>query len=106
MAFTKNEGRGRFRVPPGLEAESCPPEGGAEVLVASGSAQFGVSFQDSLAPAMIAENRLPVTAVAAVIQHNTSGIISRNSTKNAYDCPAGLFKSKDSLVICLAGQEA
>lgn len=30
MAFTKNEGRGRFRVPPGLEAESCPPEGGAE----------------------------------------------------------------------------
>jgi len=54
-----------------------PPEGGAEMLVASGRAQFGVSFQDSLAPAMISENRLPVTAVAAVIQHNTSGIVSR-----------------------------
>ena len=34
-----------------------------------------------------------------------SGIITRNSTKNAYDCPAGLFKSKDGLVICLAGQD-
>ena len=33
-----------------------------------------------------------------------SGVITRNSTKNAYDCPAGLFKSKDGLVICLAGQ--
>ena len=35
-----------------------------------------------------------------------SGIITRNSTKNAYDCPAGLFKSKDGLVICLAGQDS
>ena len=35
-----------------------------------------------------------------------SGIISRNSTKNAYDCPAGLFHSKDGLVICLAGQDS
>ncbi|MBR3847857.1 MAG: ABC transporter substrate-binding protein [Oscillospiraceae bacterium] len=54
-----------------------PPEGGAEALVASGKAQFGVSFQDSLAPAFIGENPLPITAVAAVVQHNTSGIISR-----------------------------
>lgn len=62
----------------GLDVEVVqPPEGGAELLVASGRAQFGVSFQDSLAPAMIQENRLPVTAVAAVIQHNTSGIVSR-----------------------------
>lgn len=52
-----------------------PPEDGAVPLVASGKAQFGVSFQDSLAPAFI-EN-MPVTAIAAVIQHNTSGIISR-----------------------------
>lgn len=35
-----------------------------------------------------------------------SGIITRNSTKNAYDCPAGLFKSKDGMVICLAGQDS
>ena len=28
-----------------------PPENGAEVLAASGKAQFAMSFQDSLAPA-------------------------------------------------------
>jgi ABC-type nitrate/sulfonate/bicarbonate transport system substrate-binding protein len=54
-----------------------PPEDGAVTLVASGKAQFGVSFQDSLAPAFVGDAALPVTAVAAVIQHNTSGIISR-----------------------------
>lgn len=54
-----------------------PPEDGAEVLVASGRAQFGVSFQDSLAPAFAGEDALPITAVAGIIQHNTSGIISR-----------------------------
>lgn len=43
-------------------------------LVASGRGQFGVDFQDSLAPALIAD--VPVTAVAALLQHNTSGIIS------------------------------
>lgn len=35
--------------------------------------------------------------------YDKSGIISRNSTKNAYDCPAGRFKCKDGYVICLAG---
>lgn len=35
-----------------------------------------------------------------------SGIITRNSTKNAYDCPAGQFKCKDGKVICLAGQDS
>lgn len=62
----------------GLEVSIVqPPENGAEVLVASGKAQFAMSFQDSLAPAFSGDTRLPVTAVAAVIQHNTSGIISR-----------------------------
>ena len=61
----------------GLEVEIVqPPEDGAVVLVASGKAQFGVSFQDSLAPAFLEGEALPVTAVASVIQHNTSGIIS------------------------------
>lgn len=62
----------------GLEVEIVqPPEDGAVVLVASGKAQFGVSFQDSLAPAFIEGEAIPVTAVASIIQHNTSGIISR-----------------------------
>lgn len=53
-----------------------PPEDGATALVGSGKAEFGVDFQDYLAPALIGESALPVTAVAAVVQHNTSGIIS------------------------------
>ena len=62
----------------GLDVEVVqPPEGGAEMLVGSGKAQFGVSFQDYLAPVLAGKDALPVTAVAAVIQHNTSGIVSR-----------------------------
>lgn len=62
----------------GLEVEIVqPPEDGAEVLVASGKAQFGISFQDSMMPALIGDDALPIEAVAAVLQHNTSGIISR-----------------------------
>ena len=53
-----------------------PPEDGAAVLVASGQAEFGIDFQDYMAPALIGENALPITAVAALIQHNTSGILS------------------------------
>ncbi len=53
-----------------------PPEDGAASLVASGRAQFGVDFQDYLAPAYSTDDPLPITAVAALIQHNTSGIIS------------------------------
>ena len=53
-----------------------PPEDGATSLVASGKAEFGIDFQDYLAPAYATDDPLPVTAVAALIQHNTSGIIS------------------------------
>lgn len=62
----------------GLEVEIAqPPEDSSVALVASGKADFSISFQDSLAPAFTGEDAMPVTAVAAVIQHNTSGIISR-----------------------------
>ncbi len=73
----------------GIEVEIVqPPEGGAEVLVASGEADFGVSFQDSMAAALIGEDALPITAVAAIIQHNTSGIISRAG--EGMDTPSGM----------------
>lgn len=65
-----------------------PPEDGAEVLVASGKAQFGISFQDSMAAALTGKKPLPITAVASVIQHNTSGIISRKG--EGMDTPQGL----------------
>ena len=77
----------------GLNVEVVqPPEDGAVSLVASGKAQFGVSFQDSLAPAFVGEAPMPVTAVAAVIQHNTSGIVSRAG--EGMDTPKGLEGKK------------
>ena len=73
----------------GLDVEIVqPPEDGAVVLVASGKAQFGISFQDSMAAALAGEDALPVTAVASVIQHNTSGIISRAG--EGMDVPKGM----------------
>ena len=69
-----------------------PPEDGAVTLVASGKAQFGVSFQDSLAPAFAGDSPMPVTAVAAIIQHNTSGIVSRAG--EGMDTPRGLEGKK------------
>lgn len=73
----------------GLEVEiKQPPEDGAEVLVASGKADFGVSFQDTMAAALVGDDALPITAVAAVIQHNTSGIISRAG--EGMDKPKGM----------------
>lgn len=73
----------------GLEVEIVqPPEDGADALVASGKAQFGVSFQDSMAPGVTGENALPTTAVAALVQHNTSGIISRKG--EGLDTPKGM----------------
>lgn len=65
-----------------------PPDDGAEVLVASNRAQFGVTFQDSMAPALMGDTALPISAVAAVLQHNTSGIVSRAG--EGMDRPAGL----------------
>lgn len=77
----------------GLNVEIVqPPEGGAETMVASGQAQFGVSFQDSLAPAFVGDTVMPITAVAAIIQHNTSGIISRYG--EGMDNPKGLEGKK------------
>ncbi len=53
-----------------------PPEDGADAMVATGQAQFGMTYQDFMANYLGSANPLPVTAVAAVVQHNTSGIIS------------------------------
>ena len=53
-----------------------PPEGGAEMMTASGQAHFGISAQDSLAANFASDEPLAITTVAAILQHNTSGIIS------------------------------
>ena len=56
-----------------------PPEGSTTELVGLGQAQFGISFQDSLATRLA--GGLPVTAVATIIEHNTSGIIAREDSQ-------------------------
>ena len=56
-----------------------PPDSGADALVASGKAQFGISFQDWMASYLGSDENLPVTAVAAIAQHNTSSILSLKS---------------------------
>ncbi|MDE6625829.1 MAG: ABC transporter substrate-binding protein [Lachnospiraceae bacterium] len=53
-----------------------PPSDGAVDMVASEGAQFGIGFQDTLAAAFGTDVPLPVTAVGAVLQHNTSGLVS------------------------------
>lgn len=54
-----------------------PPDDGADALVGSSGAQLGMSYQDYMAGYLGSDDPLPVTAIAAVVQHNTSGIISR-----------------------------
>lgn len=73
----------------GLEVEIMqPPEGSTTALIGAGGAEFGISFQDTLAPSFASDAPMPVTAVAAIIQHNTSGIVSLK--KNGIDSPGKL----------------
>jgi ABC-type nitrate/sulfonate/bicarbonate transport system substrate-binding protein len=54
-----------------------PPEDNALILLASGRAEFAISFQEWLGPAIAREiDSLPLTTVAAIISHNTSGIMT------------------------------
>ena len=62
----------------GLEVELAYLEGDTTTqLCATGGFQFAIDAQDTFAAALDLDEPLPVTAVAALLQHNTSGIISR-----------------------------
>ena len=56
-----------------------PADGTAEAMIGSGQAQLGVSYQDYVANALSSKNPVAIEAVAAIIQHNTSGIMSRKA---------------------------
>lgn len=59
----------------GLDVEIIMPgEVSAEQLVASGKADFGVSYQEGITQARV--QGVPIVSIAAVIQHNTSGFAS------------------------------
>lgn len=73
VAITKGYYRER-----NLEIEVVqPPEDGSDALVGTGKAQVGMGYQDVMANYLGSSDPLPVTAIAATIQHNTSGIMSR-----------------------------
>lgn len=60
----------------GLEVEIIQPEEGtATELCAAGKVQLAIDFQDYLAPSFI--QGLGITAVAAIVNHNTAGILAR-----------------------------
>ncbi len=54
-----------------------PGESDVHQVVATGSADFGVSYQEGTTFARV--EGVPIVSVAAVIQHNTSGFASRSS---------------------------
>lgn len=73
----------------GLEVEIVqPPEDGAVLMCSSGQAQFAGTAQDSLAAAFDSDTPMDVTTVATILQHNTSGIISRAG--EGLDTPKGM----------------
>lgn len=65
-----------------------PSQNGAAAMCAAGQAQFAIEFQDTLAAAFAMDEPLGITAVAALLQHNTSGILSRKG--EGMDRPSGL----------------
>lgn len=65
-----------------------PPENGAALMCSAGQAQFAIEAQDTMGASLALDEPLEITAVAAVIQHNTSGIISRKG--DGIDTPKGL----------------
>ncbi|MCG9480057.1 MAG: ABC transporter substrate-binding protein [Actinomycetia bacterium] len=61
----------------GLKVEIIQPsEGGSADLVAANQGEFGISYQEQVTYARTADDPLPVVAIAAIIQHNTSGFAS------------------------------
>jgi ABC-type nitrate/sulfonate/bicarbonate transport system substrate-binding protein len=61
----------------GLDVDIIQPtEGGSTDLIAAGKGEFGISYQEQITYARTADTPLPVVAIAAVIQHNTSGFAS------------------------------
>lgn len=50
-----------------------PAEGATATLIATGKGDFGISYQEDVTYALTAAEPLPIKAIAAIIQHNTSG---------------------------------
>jgi ABC-type nitrate/sulfonate/bicarbonate transport system substrate-binding protein len=53
-----------------------PAENAVTTLIATGRGDFGISYQEDVTYALTAAEPLPIKAIAAIIQHNTSGFAS------------------------------
>ncbi|MGK2966072.1 MAG: ABC transporter substrate-binding protein [Tepidiformaceae bacterium] len=51
-----------------------PAAAGVEPIVGQGDAEFGISYQEYLVPARVAE--VPIVSIAAILQHNDSSFMS------------------------------
>jgi len=79
-----------------------PPEDGSVVLTGSGNADFGIEAQEIIGPAIAREtDALPITAVAAIISHNTSGIMSlaKNNIKTPRDLAGKRYESWETPLV-------
>jgi ABC-type nitrate/sulfonate/bicarbonate transport system substrate-binding protein len=111
MYLAKAEGYYRAA---GLDVTFIQPGQGADVnqVVAQGTVDFGVSAAEQLVPARAAG--VPVVSIAAIIQHNTSSLISLRSSGitrprelagHTYGAFGGTFEKAliDQLVRCDGG---
>ncbi|MGN0458392.1 MAG: ABC transporter substrate-binding protein [Eubacterium sp.] len=69
-----------------------PPNGDAIAACSAGQVQYAVGYQDLLAPAFCSDTAMEVTAVAALLQHNSSCIVSKKGS--GMDRPKGLEGNK------------
>ncbi len=61
----------------GLDVEIIEPtEGATATLVAVGKGDFGISYQEDVTIALTSADPLPIKAIAAILQHNTSGFVT------------------------------
>lgn len=62
----------------GLNVQIIEPgdDSTSAVLVAANKGEFGVSYQEDVTYGLTAKEPLPIRAIAAIVQHNTSGFVS------------------------------
>ncbi len=75
-----------------------PGDNDATTLCAVGKGEFAVTYQENMTYARTAAEPLPVRAIAAIIQHNTSGFVT--------DAAAGITSPKDFEGKVYAGWQA
>lgn len=61
----------------GLDVEIVQPgEGTVTTIIAAGQGDFGISYQEDVTFARTSDSPLPIVAIGAILQHNTSGFAS------------------------------